>query len=204
MVLLLSKITILLIVLSCGKQKFPDYKEEQEIKNYNLHDLFYSGRLKSLNSFTGPIIKYELRIEGKQFYSKILMQNGPRLTKIKQYIHSGEKCPDSDADLNKDGTIDHEEVLISSGEILIPLDKIINSQDEGSEWSPETDDEGFYLYSKAASVLWLMNDLSDADVYPQDGIAKLKSDESLNLKNRTLILYGSKGNPLMPIACSEL
>lgn len=181
--------------LSCGK-KFPDYKQE-EVFQYEEAEGEFNGDFKTLNRvlrrFNANLLVW---IKGDQFYVKIYLKNGPQRIRYQQYMHKGSRCPTMNDDLDKNGMIDFSEVVAVSGEVLMPLDGYIQAVKRGSEWYPTSNKQGSYYYSRSASLKKMMKDLFQTQ--------KLSRDENLDLGSRTIVIYGTLINPLMPIACAVL
>lgn len=174
---------------------------------YEVSQGIYDGKFFTLNN------KHNRRrlklialvaIRDDQFYAKVVMFRGFRKLRYQQYIHKGGRCPDQSDDLNRDGVIDFSEVIASSGDILIPLDRFIQEQEKGSEWFPVTSSDGSFYYSRSASVSKMMSDLYQRDRFSRDGMSKLQRGEELDIWRRTLVIYGAPGNPLLPVACAVL
>ena len=193
------------ISLSCGKQDFPDYSNEEEIFQHEEEEATYKAQFKSLNGSSRRISANGLLwIKGRQFYVKIVMNRSYPLLRYQQYIHKGPHCPDQDDDLNNDSIIDAHEVSVVSGEMLIPLDKNIRVQTDGMEWFPMSDSTGKYYYSRASSFPLMMEDLYKDDLRPHDGVVKLLKSEDLDLERRIIVLYGTPEDPLRPVACAQI
>lgn len=192
--------------LSCGKQKFPNYEPQQIVEWEEEEEGAYRITFKALNpSLTGRIKGHAvLWKRSSQFYARVVLFKGPANSRIQQYIHMGSQCPTLKDDLNGDNTIDFSEVLFHTGKILVPLDSVLNYQQRGSDWFPTSDDDGAYYYSRSANINLMMEDLTGRDEDPSDHIVKLGMGENLNLRNRTIILYGSTSDPLIPLACAEI
>ncbi|MCM2351345.1 MAG: hypothetical protein NDI69_15085 [Bacteriovoracaceae bacterium] len=199
-------IYFLLGILSCGKQKFPNYEPQQIVEWKEEEEGAYRTSFKALNpSLTGRIKGHAvLWKRSSQFYARVVLLKGPSNSRIQQYIHLGSRCPTLKDDLNGDHTIDFSEVLFHTGKILIPLDSVLNYQQRGSDWFPVSDDVGSYYYSQAANIKLLMEDLTADDEDLSDHVVKIVVGESLNIRNRTIILYGSTSDPLIPLACAEI
>jgi hypothetical protein len=197
---------LIFVFISCGKSKFPDYEDHSPFERERQNGGFYHGFLKILNpQFAGKIkASYVLWIKDVQFYAGVKVHNAPPEVRYQQYIHSGARCPARSDDLNGDGLIDFSEVLQSSGKILVPLDGSLKSQREGSEWFPVTTVRGKYSYSRAAAVYHLMEDLRSSDPYMRNDMIKLGPSENLDLNRRTIIIYGSESDPLLPVFCAEI
>lgn len=203
MVKILYSLIPILFFISCGKEKFPDYRENENEALPVESSIRIRGNFVALNHarIRGTYLSW---IEGNQIYFAIQIKRASARTRIQQYVHTGSKCPGIYSDLNKDGKTDYSEILVSTGEMLIPLDKKLNQQLDGSDWFPITDEHGFYSYSRAGSVGLLVRDLRDSDEDTGDSLAKLSPSEDLSLSGRTIVLYGTDKDPLLPVACAEL
>lgn len=180
-------------LFSCGQGKFPDYEpSEQRIEISNEHQ-YFKGNFVALNRRHSTLRRADslLWLKLNQFYVKIVFW-GRGQQRYHQFIHSGERCPDSNSDLNRDGIIDFHEALLASGEILVPLDRNLQSKKEGSEWYPISSKEGSYLYSRSSSLLKMLPDLGFSSV------------DSLDLSNRVIIIYSSNVRSMLPVACAEI
>lgn len=206
MVRFLICIYLLLTILSCGKQKFPNYEPQQIVEWKEEEEGAYRTSFKALNpSLTGRVKGHAvLWNRSSQFYARVVLFKGPGNSRIQQYIHVGSQCPTLKDDLNGDHIIDFSEVLFHTGKILVPLDSVLNYQLRGSDWFPVSDDVGAYYYSRSANINLLMEDLTANDENTSDHIVKIGVGESLNIRNRTIILYGSSSDPLIPLACAEI
>lgn len=193
------------ISLSCGKQDFPDYDEEDEIFQHEEAEATFKAEFISINPGAGNVDANGLLwIKGRQFYVRIVLERGFPLLRYQQYIHAGSRCPDRSDDLNNDSVLDPHEVNVASGKMLIPLDKNIKVQIKGMEWFPMSNSEGEFYYSRATAFPSMMEDLYLEDPHPDDELGKLARNEDLELEKRTIIIYGTPDDPLRPIACAEI
>jgi hypothetical protein len=194
---------ILCLLAACGKHTFPDYEEGPAIEELSETDAVFEAPLEGLNGarVRGRTLFW---IRGNQFYARIVVTRGPRNVIYHQHLHSGARCPTEANDRNGDGALDYREVLAATGEILIPLDNVVEHQEGGGGQFPESDGEGEYDYSRAAALRKLLDDLYEPDRFPEDGIAKLVPGARLALHRRTVVLYGARGGPLRPVACAVL
>ena len=190
-------------LLSCGKQAFPDYSHENGGLPYDSQEVVLGGEFSFLNvkSIRRFKISSLMWLDGNQFYARVVMEKGPQKIRFKQFIHRGSQCPDHRDDLNLDETIDYSEAITASGEILIPLDGNIENQQSGKSYFPSTNEKGSYYYSRSGSISKMLNDLRLPDGDLKDNISKLTKSENLDLERRVMILYGSSGDPLLPVAC---
>ncbi len=79
---------------------------------------------------------------------------------------------------------------------MIPLDRIIKTQNEGADWFPRSNSEGMYYYSRAADLTILIRDLRT--------LKKIEVNENFDFDRRTIILYRSSSTSFIPVACTEL
>lgn len=199
-------ISFIWFAISCGKQKFPDYSNDAESDREEHKAGLYGAKFLSINpqivhSFKAHSV---LWIRGHQFYVRVIItSHQPRVRHI-QAIHVGPRCPKFSDDINKDRVLDYEEVMKVTGPMLIPLDRSLKSQTHGSEWFPSTDREGTMNYSRSVAIYHLMNDLRLNDPTPQDFVSKLAPSENLDLHLRTIVIYGTSRDHMLPIACAEI
>lgn len=198
-------ILFLSLLIGCGQNEFPDYSQDEREVYFALDEGKFKGEFVLLNKTKPryPHLESSLWIREDQFYISIHMTGGPVKIRYQQYLHRGYRCPDKQDDLNRDGMLDFQETIRASGDILLPFDSVIQEQTKGSEWFPVSSKKGAYFYARSASVSKMLNDLFQIDANTWDGIGKLSKGEALDPGRRVLILYGSKGNPLMPFACAE-
>lgn len=190
---------------SCGKQDFPDYDKEEEVPEHQEAESNYILKFKGLNNAKNRFrANGVLWIKGRQFYIKIVTTRSFPNQRFQQYIHTGSRCPTGEDDLNRDGIIDHQEVIYASGPMLIPLDKSLKAQEWGREWFPVADKYGAFYYSRATALPFMMVDLYEKDPLPSDDLVKLTKDEKLDPERRTVVIYGSPEDPLRPVACAEV
>lgn len=184
---------IFFTLISCGEGKFPDYEPENPAIEISSEHQYFKGKFVALNRKYSTMSKGDslLWVKLRQFYVKIVFW-GRGQERYHQFIHTGDKCPDINSDLNRDGIIDFHEALLTSGEILIPLDRNIQSKTAGSEWYPISSKDGSYLYSRSSSLLKMLPDLGYSSV------------DSLDLSNRVIIIYSSKVRSMLPVACAEI
>lgn len=135
-------------------------------------------------------------LKGQQFYARVVMTRGQSATVYQQYIHKNARCPDQGDDLNGDGLLSASEVEKVSGEMMIPLDRIIKTQNEGADWFPRSNGEGMYYYSRAADLTILIRDLRN--------LKKIELNENFDFDRRTIVLYRSSSTSFIPVACTEL
>lgn len=194
------------ITISCGKQDFPDYSGKSATEPRQEEERVYRSDFVLLNSYLKNSTRLEaiMWIKDIQFYARVNFMHGPAGVRFQQYIHRGSRCPQRSDDVNQDGVIDFSEVIKSSGEILIPLDGKLSSQEDGIQRFPSSNKRGNYSYSRSTAYFYMMEDLLAPDQNLRDALGKLRPDEELNLTERTIIIYGSRDNPLLPVACGQI
>jgi hypothetical protein len=196
----------IVLSVSCGQQSFPDYENtDNEIREEQNSGNFHGGLVALNRSITGSIDGHvKVWIRGVQFYSKVVLKHGPGRMRYEQYIHTESGCPNQSHDLNGDGFLSVSEVVSVSGFKLIPLDRVLKTQNEGLGWFPTSSKKGSYVYSRSTAVFDLMKDLRGPDSSPSDRMVKLPNNEDLDLFRRTLILYAYIDNTYLPVACAEI
>lgn len=189
------------IITACGKEHtgpktFSRMVQEQRQETQGV----YVANIESLNShiagnttgkITVKILNDEFVVEGK-------ISDSPANTRHVQLIHVGTTCPTSTADINADGIIDSTEAMTISGKGLIPLDSDLNSQDDGRDFGPISNNFGNFTYKETASLTRLMTDLRQDDPDIRDELAKISKADELNLVGRVVIIYGVKANTQIP------
>ncbi len=115
-----------------------------------------------------------------------------------QNIYLGKRCPDSVDDLNQDGLIDITEGRNVWGDIIIPLDADISSQDAGENLFPRGDNYGNYVYERETYQTNLTNDLRRPDTRPEDNVVKLPSNEKLTFNGKVVVIQGIDADYPLP------
>lgn len=141
--------------------------------------------------------------ENDTFTSKVHLKVGTPGAWHKQAIFSGSRCPTLSDDLNGDAYIDYDEAKAAMGQVLIPLDSNINSQEEGKNSYPIADDSGSYVYERSGSFDKLFADLRADDTNPNDNIAKLRETEGLGLEGKVVIIQGTTEVTFLPNSVSS-
>lgn len=189
----MSCIFTLFLFIGCGK-KFPDYSpspliQEEEVPGY------YSGQFKSLN---GARIQAHAvaKVQGRQFYIRVVLMKGRSSVSYPQFVHYGSRCPDKGDDLNGNGLIESNELSLSTGPMLFPLDRNIRTESEGYGWFPRSNREGMFYYSRSADISELLKNLRT--------LKKIKNNDNLSMSERTIVLYQISSEGFLPVACAEL
>lgn len=117
----------------------------------------------------------------------------------RQAIYTGRRCPNIHDDLNKDAYIDIKEALVALGQITIPLDDNLETQDLGKNQYPIGDiNTGRYFYQRSASFSRMFSDLKDIDQAPEDNIIKLNPEEGLTFPGRVVMIQGTNTKKELP------
>lgn len=175
MIFLLTSFSLL---VSCGKNKKggggalgnPELYEQQSEGSYR-------AILRPLNNHLSgflPTGSAEIKITGDSVMVTTLLDDDARVVHV-QSVHRGTRCPKESDDRNGDGVIDHEEAVVASGDVLIPLDRDINSGPLGENLYPSG--SGF-TYGARASLMNLERDVKE------------RTGENLNLSGRVVIIHG--------------
>lgn len=194
-------------LISCGKQKFPDYSDDDsDLQREEQEAGTYGATFKTLNPHKSGNFKAHavLWTRGIQFYVRVIMTGAQPRVRHLQAVHTGGRCPEKSDDKNGDNILDFTEVLAAAGPQLIPLDRSLKTQVHGSEWFPTTDREGTMNYSRSVAVFNMMADLRARDPVPGDFITKLGAGENLDIGQRTIVIYGTSTDSMLPIACGEI
>jgi hypothetical protein len=143
--------------------------------------------------------------DGDTFSATVKMKSGQRSTNFKQAIYTGRRCPTIKDDLNKDAYVDIQEAMIAIGQVVIPLDSNIDSQQAGLNNYPNGDAvSGSYLYQITASFSRMFADLKNPDENPNDNMVKLGSDEGLTFPGRIVFLQGISQKVYLPATVASI
>ena len=144
--------------------------------------------------------KFSIR-EGKLFVEVSVHGSPVDITHI-QHLHSGSKCPDSEADANDDGFIDIQEGMSSFGQDLLKLDSDLTNQLDGTDTFPTADGMGSYLYSQSAELDEVLTEGQlelEGKTIVVHGIS-----EDINLPDTVEGLEGMPVHRSLPIACGVI
>jgi hypothetical protein len=108
-----------------------------------------------------------------------------------QNVHRGTRCPELPRDdANGDGVIDADEGAAVYGPVLIPLDDDLSAQHLGGGIFPVSDRYGHYYWSRTVEYARLERDLRDADLNPQDDLAKVDGSTAISVKGLAVVVAG--------------
>lgn len=196
---------LLTFLLSCGSDNDDNEEEQDRQEEVNQEtEGFYETSLVPLNTgLAGSTVgSFRMRILGDEVRVLGEVQNSPRVFH-RQFIHTGSTCPGPGADTNLDGVLSFNESLQITGQALIPLDRNLSTQSAGSIF-PVPGALGNYIYTANTSLVRMLADLHTEDPNPSDFMTKLSPDEELNLAGRTIVIYGTRGDSNLPVACGTI
>lgn len=185
---------IILFCFSCGKKSSKGKPESDQISNLKPPKEYsefgsYRAILRPINSkFASTSGKIDIKINNYEFIVKAQIENSIRDIKHFQSIMTKESCPSNLSDENKDLSIDFNELLKVSGEIILPLDSNLNEQFLGIDFGPISNSDGKYTYFRSTFYDDLLADLRDEDPDPFDHYAKLKREKSFFLENKVIVI----------------
>lgn len=126
-----------------------------------------------------------------------LTGGGPSLLHA-QNVHIGSTCPIQKDDTNNDGFIDYVEGSKVFGDVLVPLDGDVNTQELGAGFFPVADKYGNYIYSEVASYQQFLQDLKDPDPNPADLVVKLGPEEKADMVGKVVVIQGVPAETRLP------
>lgn len=219
-------ITLSLLLSSCGGsgEKNVTQTNSPTSNNFEIEmDGIYHARLRPINKdVAGKYLNGSLTLlrNGEDLIADVRLSGAPEDTLHMQSIHIGERCPDENDDLNRDGIIDAAEGAAVYKEILIPLDDDLSSQRMGLGIFPVSDIFGSYFWSRSVSYPKLMNDLREEDINLKDSYIKIGHEKTLLSSAKVVVIKGiptsyslpstvqgyDREDPYMglPIACGEI
>jgi hypothetical protein len=149
------------------------------------------------NSFDalGAVI---LSVSGDNASATVNVISGPASIAHPQFVYIGTRCPIDTDDTNADTFLDAAEGVAAYGQIIIPLDGDLNSQDAGADGFPVSDESGAYQYSQSASLASLLADLKLIDQDLTDSITKLHPGEEVNIGGKVVVIHGVPETTVLP------
>lgn len=192
--------SFLVMVSSCGKResnKSLSYNEELTIEKDDGHFFSKINVVNaSLNSFNKGEAKIVISDEKISF--DINISGADPGVKHLQFILTGDRCPNINDDKNQDGIIDVNELFVSSGLVLIPLDSDVSEQLLGIDFGPISNESGDYKYRRSATRFDLWSDLTLPDPDHYDQIVKLENNQKLQMKRRIIVIMGISREKELP------
>lgn len=184
MKLLLLSLSIL-ILASCGGKDGGGGSSPSSTIQEQVAEGSYRAVVRPLNNSLSGFIPSgfaEIKITGNDVSVKTLLDDDARVAHM-QSIHVGTQCPTMAHDANKDGLIDAVEMKAVTGEVLIPLDSDINS-----------DELGAGVYPVGRNFTYLEN----AELGQLEADVRARTGQNLNLGGRVVIMHGVDAKTNMP------
>jgi hypothetical protein len=179
-------ISSLPFLFSCGKDKKSGNAPSTSPELYEQEsEGSYRAILRPLNNHLSgflPTGSAEIEIAGDSVMVSTLLDDDAKVVHL-QSIHRGTRCPNQSDDENADGVIDLSEAIKASGDVLIPLDRDLNSATLGENLYPSG--SGF-TYTEQASLTNLQKDVSE------------RTGENLNLSGRAVLIHGVASFTTLP------
>lgn len=192
----------LILLQSCGKGYSDVTKSEQRQEQLAIAQ--YESNLNPLNTQAGLYTgTFKVTINDNQFWARMFFQGPYTGHSSLQYIHVGSRCPTMDDDTNGDGFLDFDEAHDVLGDILIPLDSILETQLRGLNKFPKLKQKNSYFYSEATNYSRMIADLKAEDIFPVDRMTKLQNNEALDLERRIVVVYGVSDARSLPSTVSS-
>ncbi len=121
----------------------------------------------------------------QQFWPHFKIYGPASPVQHRQFIHAGNRCPESTDDKNRDGYLDYDETLEVVGGVLIPLANSLNPENLGSSHYPRIKQwHDSYYYSATSNSRVMMRDFLKREsrrIGPYD----------LSLDQRVIVVYGA-------------
>lgn len=187
----------LIVSFSCGKKEEAAF-QEPFTNNLNVSEEGnYKGFFLPINSSVVGLTSgnAKIRLLNDLFEVKITMIDTPQDEHF-QFIYEGERCPNTEDDLNQDGYIDAKEGEEVYGKALIPLDGDISQQVDIKTEFPTPNRLGSYTYEQSSQWSKILQDLSLRDTNPKDHL--IKTEEGVNLGNKVIIIHGVDSSIYLP------
>jgi hypothetical protein len=191
----LRLILLLVFALACGRYKESNPEESEEVIKIDGSNIqgVYTGTLYAMNINTtiGNIGAAGVHRSYDSFKAFVKIYLGDMGVIHRQTIHLGSRCPTIRDDINGDGYVDLRETIFAVGNIIIPLDGDIDTQVDGSGWSPQGNGiAGGYFYERTASFSRMFEDLRELDTNSIDEVEKLPYDQGMSMENRVVLILG--------------
>jgi len=142
--------------------------------------------------------KAKIQMLADYFSVSMRVKYSPAATVHSQNVYLSSECPTEKHDANNDGFIDSLEAASVLGEVLIPLDDDLGSQEEGRGVFPESDALGSYTYYKETSFSKMMADLFSPDLDTEDNLRKLQVGQEFVLEGKVIVLFGVREEVYLP------
>jgi hypothetical protein len=187
----------LLALASCGADKNSKNVESAKQEQRQVEDGSFEASLTGLNSSVSgnPSGTAKVTVNGDSVTVRVMV-NGAPVTMHAQHIHAGTSCPGMDADTNADGFVDDKEAAVVSGQVLIPLDADLNTQEGGSD---NFDSGSSYTYNQTGSLSQMLADLTSPDTNPNDEVVKLPAGTTeVGFEGKVVEVHGVPDTQTLP------
>lgn len=187
----------LVLLTACGKNGGGNGSGAQQESLEPVSEGTYRAILRPLNYQAAGFIPSgtaTFRVKGDQFEAVTLIDDAAPVAH-RQAIYMGTRCPTVADDRNGDGFVDYQEALVSVGQVLIPLDNDLDSQDAGANNYMKGSS---FTYNRKTSLSRMVSDLWLADANPADEIVKLSSGDNLAINGRVVMIHGTGTNSSFP------
>lgn len=205
----LPLILFIAVVVSCGKKDTSEEPEEEEVTRIDGSNVqgVYQTPLKAMNVNTtlGKIGSAGLHRSSDSFKAFVKLYIGDKGVVHRQSIHHGSRCPTLDDDINGDGYIDEREVFFAVGNIILPLDGDLTTQNGGSNSYPVGNGmAGGYFYERTTSFEKMFDDLRDTDNNTLDEVDKIPYNEGVTFNLKVILIYGTGTALYLPDSVSTM
>lgn len=159
----------------------------------------YVADLLQINRYssTKSIGKVAIVREGDEITAYVKYDLGETDVWHRQDVYLGSSCVSTDT--NNDGFIDINEMKAASGNVIVPLDGNLDSQNGGRNQYPVGKGQyGKYFYKEQASFERFFADLKQPDVSSRDNLAKLGDQDGFSFLNRVVIIQGASEKIPLP------
>lgn len=201
---LLTLSTSLLVYTSCANNENEDNDDAGAGTAPQEEEQSDEGDFRVIVVPTNPVVVNNINtvnninVEGDEIDINIFVRGVLRSGRHRQYVHRGRTCPTRVNDQNQDGYVDGVEASQAVGDILIPLDGDLETQESGIDTYRTSNMSGEYDYTERASYSRLLGDLRAPDLDPADNVGKLGPGEELNITSRVVVFYGLSLNIFLP------
>jgi hypothetical protein len=131
-----------------------------------------------------------ISIRGDEVVMQIDLNGAPAFVEHEQYIRLGSACQTISNDDNNDGFLDALEASAVSGQVIIPLDADLDSQESGMTTYPRANSSGNYRWIERTSLALMTSDLRAPDTNAVDKVVKLPANQELILEGRVVQVHG--------------
>lgn len=197
-------VCIMPFLTSCSGESKSATNKSSPQKNPYSQELGLEGRytvkFDGLNSSVAgnPHAEAKIQVVADKVAFAVNVKDSAASTTHATLIYSGTECPSEIHDTNSDGFIDPVEASEVLGQVLIPLDGDLNSQEQGLDNFPTTDFLGSLSYYKEGELSLMLADLKAPDSNVKDELAKLEENQELSLDGKVMVIQGVASDVYLP------